>query len=60
MVGLLLRRTEEEFEDTKGSSKSGNQRRIDRQYSDQKKRDKRTNNIPQNTMQKTKDWVTGI
>jgi len=28
---LLLRQTEEEFEDTKGSSKSVNQRRIDRQ-----------------------------
>ena len=29
---------------------------MDRQYNDQKKRDKRTNNDIQNSIQKTKDW----
>jgi hypothetical protein len=46
----------EEFEDTKGVIRSRKSK--DRQYNDQKKKDKRTNNDLQNTTRKTKDRTT--
>jgi hypothetical protein len=48
----------EKFEDTNGVIRKHKSK--DRQYNDQKKKDKRTNNDLQNTPSKTKDWATWI
>jgi len=45
------------FEDTKGKIRSCKSKK-DRQYNDQNKRNKRTNNDVRNTTQKTKDRET--
>jgi len=47
-----LKLLKEQFEDIKGVIRSRNSK--DSQYNDHKKKDKTTNNDPQNTTQKTK------
>jgi len=47
----------EKFKETKQVIRSRKSKK-DRQYNDQKKKDNRTNNDLQNTVQKTKDRVT--
>ena len=53
----MSERDQEKFDDAKGVIRNRNSKN-GRQYNDQKKKDKRTNNDSQNITQKTKDRTT--